>query len=119
MLKLTSQMIVRLALKSIFLIYLKTMTAASLRQLKHQILSVSKIFQAAAATGRHVFLTGRDAGKVIYTAMKLGYLNVPKGLLVHSKDLKKIPDKELVILETGRMGEPLKSLQKWQLTATA
>src|SRR5699024_9109671 len=44
--------------------------------------------------------------------MKLGYLNVPKGLLVHSKDLKKIPDNELVILETGRMGEPLKSLQK-------
>lgn len=76
------------------------------------IVRVQEIFQAAAATGRHVFLTGRDAGKIVYTAMKLGYLNVPKGLLVHSKDLKKIPDKELVILETGRMGEPLKSLQK-------
>lgn len=76
------------------------------------IVRVQEIFQAAAATGRHVFLTGRDAGKIVYTAMKLGYLNVPKGLLVHSEDLKKIPDKELVILETGRMGEPLKSLQK-------
>lgn len=76
------------------------------------IVRVQEIFQAAAATGRHVFLTGRDAGKIVYTAMKLGYLNVPKGLLVHSKDLKKIPDNELVILETGRMGEPLKSLQK-------
>lgn len=76
------------------------------------IVRVQEIFQAAAATGRHVFLTGRDAGKIVYTAMKLGYLNVPKGLLVHSKDLKKIPDNGLVILETGRMGEPLKSLQK-------
>ena len=76
------------------------------------IVRVQEIFQAAAATGRHVFLTGRDAGKIVYTAMKLGYLNVPKGLLVHSKDLKKIPDNELVILETGRMGEPLNSLQK-------
>ena len=76
------------------------------------IVRVQDIFQAAAATGRHVFLTGRDAGKIVYTAMKLGDLNVPKGLLVHSKDLKKIPDNELVILETGRMGEPLKSLQK-------
>ena len=76
------------------------------------IVRVQEIFQAAAATGRHVFLTGWDAGKIVYTAMKLGYLNVPKGLLVHSKDLKKIPDNELVILETGRMGEPLKSLQK-------
>lgn len=76
------------------------------------IVRIQEIFQAAAATGRHVYLTGRDIGKIVYTAMKLGYLDVPKGLLVHSKDLKKIPDNELVILETGRMGEPLKSLQK-------
>ena len=73
---------------------------------------VQEIFKAAAATGRKVFLTGRDIGRVVYTAMKLGYLDVPKDLLVHGKDLKKIPDNELVILETGRMGEPLKSLQK-------
>ena len=76
------------------------------------IVRIQEIFQAAAATGRHVYLTGRDIGKIVYTAMKLGYLDVPKDLLVHSKDLKKIPDNELVILETGRMGEPLKSLQK-------
>ena len=76
------------------------------------IVRIQEIFQAAAATGRHVYLTGRDIGKIVYTAMKLGYLNVPKDLLVHSKDLKKIPDNELVILETGRIGEPLKSLQK-------
>ena len=76
------------------------------------IVRIQEIFQAAAKTGRHVYLTGRDIGKIVYTAMKLGYLDVPKDLLVHSKDLKKIPDNELVILETGRMGEPLKSLQK-------
>ncbi|WP_297820555.1 ribonuclease J [uncultured Lactobacillus sp.] len=76
------------------------------------IIRVQEIFHAAAKTGRHVYLTGRDVGKIVYTAMKLGYLDVPKDLLVHSKDLKKIPDNELVILETGRMGEPLKSLQK-------
>lgn len=76
------------------------------------IVRIQEIFHAAAKTGRHVYLTGRDIGKIVYTAMKLGYLDVPKDLLVHSKDLKKIPDNELVILETGRMGEPLKSLQK-------
>ena len=73
---------------------------------------VQEIFTAAHKTGRKVFLTGRDVGRIVYTAMKLGYLDVPKGLLVHGKDLKKIPANELVILETGRMGEPLKSLQK-------
>ena len=35
------------------------------------IVRVQEIFQAAAATGRHVFLTGRDAGKIVYTAIRL------------------------------------------------
>lgn len=76
------------------------------------IIRVQEIFKAAAKTGRRVFLTGRDVGRIVYTAMKLGYLDVPENLLLHSKDLKKTPDDQLVILETGRMGEPLKSLQK-------
>lgn len=76
------------------------------------IVRIQEIFAAAAKTGRHIYLTGKDIGKIVYTAMKLGYLDVPKDLLVHGKDLNKIPDEELVILETGRVGEPLKSLQR-------
>ena len=76
------------------------------------IVRVQEIFQAAAATERKVFLTGRDIGRIVYTAMQMGYLNVPKDILIHGKDLKNIPDKNILILETGRMGEPLKSLQK-------
>ena len=37
---------------------------------------------------------------------------MPEGLLMRVKDLKTVPDEQTVILETGRMGEPLNSLQK-------
>lgn len=73
---------------------------------------VQEVLNAAAATGRRVLLTGRDLAKIVRTSMKLGYLNVPKGLLMRVKDLKTVPDNKTVILETGRMGEPLNSLQK-------
>ncbi|RVU70648.1 MULTISPECIES: ribonuclease J [Lactobacillus] len=73
---------------------------------------VQEVLNAAHATGRRVLLTGRDVAKIVRTAMKLGYLQVPDGLLMRVKDLKTTPDDKTVILETGRMGEPLNSLQK-------
>lgn len=73
---------------------------------------VQEVINAAAATGRRVLLTGRDVAKIVRTAMKLGYLEVPDGLLMRVKDLKTVPAEKTVILETGRMGEPLNSLQK-------
>lgn len=73
---------------------------------------VQEVLNAAAATGKRVLLTGRDLAKIVRTSMKLGYLDVPEGLLMRVKDLKTVPDEQTVILETGRMGEPLHSLQK-------
>lgn len=73
---------------------------------------VQEVLNAAAATGKRVLLTGRDLAKIVRTSMKLGYLDVSDGLLMRVKDLKTVPDEQTVILETGRMGEPLNSLQK-------
>lgn len=73
---------------------------------------VQEVLNAAQVTGRRVLLTGRDVTKIVHTAMHLGYLEVPDGLLMRVKDLKATPDDKTVILETGRMGEPLNSLQK-------
>ena len=73
---------------------------------------VQEVLNAAKATGKRVLLTGRDLAKIVRTSMKLGYLDVPDGLLMRVKDLKTVPNNKTVILETGRMGEPLNSLQK-------
>ena len=49
-------------------------------------------------------MTGLDVAKIVHTAMKLGYLEVPDGLLMKAKELKDVPDEKTVILETGQIG---------------
>lgn len=74
---------------------------------------VQQVLNAAAKAGRKVVLTGQDFERIIRTAMRLDKLELPsEDLLVTLKEMKNYPKEELVILETGRMGEPIKSLQK-------
>lgn len=74
---------------------------------------MQQIFDAAAKTGRKVILTGRDLEKIVKTALKLNYLTLPDpNLLALTKDLKTLKPEETIVLETGRMGEPLKSLER-------
>lgn len=73
---------------------------------------VQQILNAAEKAGRKVVLTGQDLDRIIKTAMRLNKLEVPEDILVTIKEMKKYQPEELIILETGRMGEPIKSLQK-------
>ncbi|MBM7710036.1 ribonuclease J [Enterococcus lemanii] len=74
---------------------------------------VQQILNAAHRSNRKVVLTGQDFGRIIKTAMKLGRLTLPaEDLLITLKEMANYSDEEILILETGRMGEPIKSLQK-------
>lgn len=74
---------------------------------------VQQVMDAAYRSGRKVALTGQDFGKIIRTAMKLGKLEIPdEAILITQKEMKNYDDNQLVILETGRMGEPIKALQR-------
>ena len=71
------------------------------------------MIDACYKAGRKIVLTGQDFGRIIRTAMKLGKLTVPdENLFIPQKEMKKYAPEELLILETGRMGEPIKSLQR-------
>lgn len=77
------------------------------------LLRVQQVFDAAAASDRKVTLTGFDAEKVVNTALKMKKLHLPKkGMLVKPAEMDKVSPEKLVILETGRAGEPLKSLYR-------
>ncbi|CYW61770.1 metallo-beta-lactamase superfamily hydrolase [Streptococcus suis] len=77
------------------------------------IVRIQQIFDAAEATGRRVVLTGHDVENIVRTAIQLKKLRlVSERLLVKPKDMNKYEDHELIILETGRMGEPLNGLRK-------
>ncbi len=77
------------------------------------LLRVQQVLDAAYHSQRKVVLTGHDLEMVIKTAMKLEKLQIPsEDLIISIKEMKKYAPEELLILETGKMGEPIKSLQK-------
>lgn len=74
---------------------------------------IQQVFDSAASHGRRVVLTGSDIENIIRTAIRLKKLTiVDEKLLIKPKDMAKYEDHELIILEAGRMGEPINSLQK-------
>ena len=74
---------------------------------------VQQIFNAAFKSGRQVVLTGKDVEQIVQTAIRLGKLQLPsEDLIITERQMKNKRPEELLILETGRMGEPLQSLQK-------
>lgn len=77
------------------------------------IVRIQQILDAAEATGRRVVLTGHDVENIVRTALQLKKLSLSnEQLLIKPKDMAKYEDHELIILETGRMGEPLNGLGK-------
>ncbi|KAF1302558.1 ribonuclease J [Candidatus Enterococcus willemsii] len=74
---------------------------------------VQQVIEAAHRADRKVVLTGQDFGKIIRTAMKLNKIKLPdEHILITQKEMSKYDDSQIVILETGRMGEPIKALQR-------
>ncbi|MGZ7429411.1 ribonuclease J [Streptococcus pyogenes] len=74
---------------------------------------IQQVFDSAIAHGRRVVLTGTDAENIVRTALRLEKLMITdERLLIKPKDMSKFEDHELIILEAGRMGEPINSLQK-------
>ncbi|MGT2932867.1 ribonuclease J [Streptococcus catagoni] len=74
---------------------------------------IQQVFDSAVVHGRRVVLTGADVENVVRTAIRLKKLTiVDEKLLIKPKDMKHYEDQELIILEAGRMGEPINNLQK-------
>ncbi|MCI1903596.1 MAG: ribonuclease J [Enterococcaceae bacterium] len=74
---------------------------------------IQQVLNAAHRAGRKVVLTGFDLERILRTAMKLEKIILPADdIFVAPKDMEKFAPEQLLILETGRMGEPIKSLQK-------
>lgn len=73
---------------------------------------VQQIIDVAKSVGRKVALSGRSLENVVETASRLGYLNVPEGLLVSIDMVSRYPDDKLVIITTGSQGEPMSALYR-------
>jgi len=73
---------------------------------------VQQIMDVAKATKRKVAVLGRSLENLVNVGAELGYLNVPKGVLVSIDTIGNYSDDKLVIITTGSQGEPMSALTK-------
>ncbi|MDR1796259.1 MAG: ribonuclease J [Clostridiales Family XIII bacterium] len=73
---------------------------------------VQTIINTAVSHRRKVALSGRSMLNVMELAGELGYLNIPKGVMVDLDEIGNISDKKLVIITTGSQGEPMSALAR-------
>ena len=73
---------------------------------------IQQIVNMAVRTGRKVAVSGRSMVNVVAKAIELGYLNVPKDVLVDIDNIGRYPSNRLVICTTGSQGEPLSALSR-------
>lgn len=73
---------------------------------------VQQIIDVSARHGRKVAVTGRSMLNILSAAVELGYMNVPKGVLIDINDIKRFKPQELTLITTGSQGEPMSALYR-------
>ncbi len=73
---------------------------------------VQQVLDAADKAGRKVAFVGRSMVRNMTIAADLGYLNVPRGVLVDLKRIDDLPDDQIVLVSTGSQGEPMAALAR-------
>ena len=73
---------------------------------------VQQIINASAKFGRKVAVTGRSMLNVVGAAVRLGYMDVPQGVLIDIADIGRYPQEQITIVTTGSQGEPMSALYR-------
>jgi ribonuclease J len=73
---------------------------------------IQQVLDAAHDHGRKVAFVGRSMVRNMGIARDLGYLKIPKGLVVDLKVLEKLADDKIVLVCTGSQGEPMAALSR-------
>jgi ribonuclease J len=73
---------------------------------------IQQVLDSAHEHGRKVAFVGRSMVRNMGIARDLGYLKIPKGLVVDLKVLEKLPDDKVTLVCTGSQGEPLAALAR-------
>lgn len=73
---------------------------------------VQQIINTSAKFGRKVAITGRSMLNVVSAAVRLGYMDVPDGVLIDISEMNRYPLEMITIVTTGSQGEPMSALHR-------
>ena len=73
---------------------------------------IQLVLDQAKQFGRMVSFLGRRMSDNTSIAEELGFLNVPPGLIIRSKDIRNYPREKICVVSGGCQGEPLSALSR-------
>ncbi|MEO7753605.1 MAG: ribonuclease J [Terracoccus sp.] len=73
---------------------------------------IQQVLNEAHAHGRKVAFVGRSMVRNMGIASDLGYLDIPKGLVVDLKQLERMAPDKITLVCTGSQGEPMAALSR-------
>jgi len=73
---------------------------------------VQQVVNVAARHNRKIAIAGRSMIENTQVARELGYLDIPKELLVGLDEIESLPPREVLIITTGSQGEPMAVLNR-------
>ncbi|MGV8977746.1 MAG: ribonuclease J [Cellulomonas sp.] len=73
---------------------------------------IQQVLDASERHGRKVAFVGRSMVRNMGIAHDLGYLQIPRGLVVDFKKVGSMPDDKVTIICTGSQGEPMAALSR-------
>lgn len=73
---------------------------------------LQQIINSSIKYGRKIAFSGRSMEKISEVAIKLGYLDMPEGLLIDLKNLNLYNSNQITIVTTGSQGEPMSALTR-------
>ena len=73
---------------------------------------VQQIINISAQHGRKVAITGRSMLNIVGAAVELGYMKVPKDVLIDIAEVKRFKPEEITLITTGSQGEPMSALYR-------
>jgi ribonuclease J len=77
-----------------------------------QIQRIRQILEHAAKTNKKVALDGFSMKLNIELATKLGYIKIPKGVIIPIDKIHTVPDNKVVVICTGGQGEEMAALSR-------
>lgn len=77
---------------------------------------IQQILDSAYKFNRKVAVVGRSMVNVVNIALDLGYLSIPKGLLMELDEISRLPKERAVIITTGSQGEPMSALTRMAMS---
>lgn len=73
---------------------------------------VQQIINCAEHFGRKVAIFGRSMINAVTIGIELGYLTVPKGILIDIDEMNRFERERIVLITTGSQGEPMSALTR-------